>query len=79
MAKSVHWFLPDLFSNSHTILVISWNLAAYHGLASDTLSFFSVLPVQGRKPLERWSVPPFPFVIQIIYACPPGNLLVVAE
>jgi len=55
------------------------NLIAYRNPEEGKLSFLHVPPVTGQRPIEWWSIPPFPFIVDVFAVYPPDNLLAVAE
>ena len=61
------------------MVALGWNVIASYKPLGTTLTFFRVPPVQSQKPIQWWSVPPFPFVIADISTYLPDNILVVAE
>ena len=60
---------------------LGWNVFAFYERVSGVsiLSFFRVPPVLSQKPLDRWSILEFDFVIVDLKAYLPDNILAVAE
>jgi len=77
--KSIHELPRGTFSEIHTIMALGGNLLASRGLRDNSLAFARVPPAVSRKPIERWSIPPFPFRIEIFATHLADNILAVAE
>ena len=66
---------------------LGWDSAEYFGdghLATDSVeddgvTFLHIPPVTSQKPVESWSIPPFPFDVFGYAVYPPENVIAVAE
>ena len=77
MAESVYELPPEIFSNRHGIQCLGSNFLAAP-FAANRLAVVHVLSVANHDPIERWDIPPLPFVIDGFDAYPPDNVLAVA-
>jgi hypothetical protein len=77
--KSVHALPREIFSESHTITVLGENFLASHAWQDRILNFVRVPTAASQKPIEWWTLPPFPFRIERFTAHVPDNVLAVAE
>ena len=76
VVKSVYELPPELFPRRGAIEVLGRNLLVSWG--PDSLAFIRVPSAASRKPIEWWSIPPFPFAIKAVAAHLPDNVVAVA-
>ena len=77
--KSVYDLPQEIFSESHTITVLGGNLLASYIWRGRRVNFIRVPTAVSQKPIEWWTLPPFPFGIEDFAAYAPDNVFVVAE
>ena len=77
--KKVHGLPRETFSEFHTITILDGNLLASRGLRDKSLAFARVPSAVNRKPIEWWSIPPFPFRIESFATHLPDNILAIVE
>ena len=79
VVKRVQELPLGLFSKPHSITALGGGLLASHEPDTNCLAFARIPSVVSRKPIEWWSIPPFPFTISGFAAHVPDNVLVVGE
>ena len=77
--KTIHELPKGLNIGRHFVTTPGWNLITFRSMEDGTLSFLRLPSVTNQKPIEQWSIPPFPFGLKAFAVYPPDNLLAVAE
>ena len=79
VAKTIHELPEELSLEQHLTTTLGWGLIAYCNTEDGSLSFLRPPPVMSQKPIEWWTIPPYPFSLKVFVAYPPDDILVVAE
>ena len=77
--KSVYELPREVLSESHTTRVLGGSLLASYKWRDHTVNFIRVPTTVSQKPIEWWTLPPFPFGIEHFVAHVPDNVFVVTE
>jgi hypothetical protein len=77
--KSVYELPQEILSISDVITALGGNLLAFHRWKGRILGFVRVPTAVSQKPIEWWTLPPFPFSIERFAAHAPDNVFAVAE
>ena len=79
VVKTIHGLPEELSLKRHFATTLGWGLIVYRNKGDGRLSFLRPPPITSKRPIEWWSVPPFPFSLDVFVAYPPDDLLVVTE
>ena len=77
--KSTHELHPDHASCRIYAKNIGRNMLASHPMGDHGLGFLYIPPVTSRKPIDTWSILPFPFTLLCFAVYHPENLLAIDE
>ena len=77
--KSVYELPREVLSASHAISILGGSLLASHVWRDYMVNFIRVPTAVSQKPIEWWTLPPFPFRIDLFAIRVPENVLVVTE
>jgi len=75
----VHELPADLSIQREYTTLHGGGLVASHKPHENDLRFFRIPPATSQKPMEWWSIPPFPFRIRAFAVYPTDGILAVAE
>ena len=76
---NVEDYVTSTFSAWNEAKIVERNLLAIHSPQSNNIDFLHVPSATCRKPIERWSIPKFPFEVSRYATYQPKNTLFVAE
>ena len=77
--KSTHELHPDHASCRIYAKNLGRNILASHPMGDHGLGFLYIPPVTSRKPIDTWSILPFPFTLLCFAVYHPENLLAIDE
>ena len=78
VVKAVHKLPQELLSQQYST-IHGGGLIISCDNQNNNLDFLRIPPVTSRKPIERWSIPPFPFYPVAFAVYPPDLILAVVE
>ena len=79
VVKTIYELPEELIAEEYFVTTPGWNLIAFRRMEGGTLSFLHLPSTTSQRPTEQWTIPPFPFSVNVFAIYPPDNLLVVAE
>ena len=79
VVKVTHELPEELFIQRYYTTLHGGNIFASHKPYENNIHFFWIPPATSRKPLEWWSIPPFPFFIKAFAVYLTDGILAVAE